>query len=151
MNCPPSQQLCAPPGARRSRPAPLAISQSPHGHFPKTTFFHIFFSSPFPRSFLTHAWLSRLNPKMENPATRDFGTILARPTEIGMSKLNPHFGSFFKKDRIQPAQKGKKFVKRKNYFSRPILEKEDRFLRPIFDKKDRFFDKKDRNTVSINH
>jgi len=53
---------------------------------------------------------------MENPATRDFGTILARPTEIGMSKLNPHFGNFFKKDRIQPAQQGKTDWKRKHYF-----------------------------------
>jgi len=51
------------------------------------------------------------------------------------------------------------------HFSIPIFDKEDGFVRPIFDKQykqylflipifdkeDRFFDKEDRNSVSINH
>jgi len=33
----------------------------------------------------------------------------------------------------------------------PILDKKYIFFSPIFDKEDRFFDKEDRNPVSINH
>jgi len=36
--------------------------------------------------------LSRLNPEMKKPAKREFGTVLARPTEIGLSRLNPNLG-----------------------------------------------------------
>jgi len=124
MNCPPSQQLCAPPGARRSRPAPLAISQSPHGHFPTNHFFHIFFVDPV--QALGLAWtvqaklksrncgLSRLNPEIAKPAKRDLGTILARPTKIVWSRLNPNFG----KKQVEPA-----LLQQEPF----LFDKEDRF------------------------
>ena len=44
-----------------------------------------------------------------------------------------------------------RFLIRKTDLSRPIFDKEQRFLRLIIDKEDQFFDKEDRNPVSINH
>ena len=105
-----------PPRATRNQPESIRT-------FSKPTFPHIFLRWPCPACpACPKCGLSQLKLN-ETPAKGDFGTILAQPTEIGLSRLNPNFRKKNELSRLNPNFGNSNFVVKDSWIIKKIIEK----------------------------